>query len=410
MRAALLHTAQQRPQGPRTARCVVRTCAQAAGCGPAAAEIARGGASSTTATQGSLGNIVDAPPRDQAAPLSRCDFRRRTSPGICRPRLGAAANHNHLRTGLPSSTPALTPPTPRAPCRRKLALQAEAQRQLEEDNAWWRAAAANLVTAATPADYKRLITEAPPDRLVVVDYLKPSCAACRRLMPKLEQVAAANPAALFVKVGAALCSGGARSGTQQQQQRPRAARRVVCTGCDGCGHTVLELPPEHLCPLPPHTLFSTPCLPPLQPPPCRCRRRRRRSTSSPRRCGRWARACRSTRCPGSTPSSAAPSSPPSPPTCTPSTSCAPRWPPAKPAQTPAAACTDARGPTDLAAAPSCWRPCRGGALPRRSSARPPSHPHLTRVLAAAPPHILLHSLNFSLASGDAAILQLLVAS
>ena len=127
-----------------------------------------------------------------------------------------------LRSDTPHPLP--HPPHPLAlPCRRKLALQAEAQRQLQEDNAWWRnaprrGASANLVTAATPADYKRLISEAAHDRLVVVDYLKPSCAGCRRLMPKLEQVAAANPAALFVKVGAAAAPGEGPLGTSRQRQ------------------------------------------------------------------------------------------------------------------------------------------------------------------------------------------------
>lgn len=35
---------------------------------------------------------------------------------------------------------------------------------------------------------------------MVVDYLKPSCAACRRLYPKLLQIAKSNPDALFIKV------------------------------------------------------------------------------------------------------------------------------------------------------------------------------------------------------------------
>lgn len=34
----------------------------------------------------------------------------------------------------------------------------------------------------------------------MVDYLKPSCGACRRLFPKLQQIAVQNPDALFVKV------------------------------------------------------------------------------------------------------------------------------------------------------------------------------------------------------------------
>ena len=70
MRAALLPALQQRPVVPRAAHSVVRTCAQAAGCGHPA-EIARATSAATTQL-GNLGNIVDAPPRDQGAPQSRC--------------------------------------------------------------------------------------------------------------------------------------------------------------------------------------------------------------------------------------------------------------------------------------------------------------------------------------------------
>lgn len=40
----------------------------------------------------------------------------------------------------------------------------------------------------------------PPLPGQVVDYLKPSCGACRRVLPKLQQIAEQNPDALFVKV------------------------------------------------------------------------------------------------------------------------------------------------------------------------------------------------------------------
>lgn len=87
--------------------------------------------------------------------------------------------------------------------RRKMELQAQAAAALEAENSWWldsEGAPANLVTATTPADFKRLIVGAPANQVVVVDYLKPSCAGCRRLFPKLKQIAASNPDALFIKV------------------------------------------------------------------------------------------------------------------------------------------------------------------------------------------------------------------
>ena len=89
------------------------------------------------------------------------------------------------------------------PTRRKLELQAAAAAALEADNSWWRdapGAPPNVVTAHTPAAWKRLITEAPSAQLVCVDYLKPSCAGCRRLFPKLLTIASSNPDVLFLKV------------------------------------------------------------------------------------------------------------------------------------------------------------------------------------------------------------------
>ena len=87
--------------------------------------------------------------------------------------------------------------------RRKLELQQAAAAALEQENSWWLDTAdapANLVTASTPAAFKALIVQAPANQLVVVDYLKPGCAGCRRLFPKLKQIAAQNPDALFLKV------------------------------------------------------------------------------------------------------------------------------------------------------------------------------------------------------------------
>lgn len=87
--------------------------------------------------------------------------------------------------------------------RRKQELQAQAAAALAAENAWWQddaGAPPNFVTARTPAEYKALIVGAAPTQLVVVDYLKPSCSACRRLFPKLKQIAASNPETLFIKV------------------------------------------------------------------------------------------------------------------------------------------------------------------------------------------------------------------
>ncbi len=98
-------------------------------------------------------------------------------------------------------------PSARLPVCRKMELQAEAAALLEQENSWWRDTAdapANLLTATSPAEYKRLIVQAPTNQLVVVDYLKPSCMGCRRLFPKLKQLAAQNPDALFIKVGCGL--------------------------------------------------------------------------------------------------------------------------------------------------------------------------------------------------------------
>lgn len=89
------------------------------------------------------------------------------------------------------------------PACRKLELQAQAAAALAAENSWWQDdadAPSNFVTARTPSEYKALIVGAAPTQLVVVDYFKPSCSACRRLFPKLKQIAASNPETLFIKV------------------------------------------------------------------------------------------------------------------------------------------------------------------------------------------------------------------
>ncbi len=115
----------------------------------------------------------------------------------------APSPHPYFRPLRPTR-PTISPRAP--PCLaacRKLELQAQAAAALAADNAWWQDdadAPANFVTARTPAEYKALIMGAAPTQLVVVDYLKPSCNACRRLSPKLKQIAASNPETLFIKV------------------------------------------------------------------------------------------------------------------------------------------------------------------------------------------------------------------
>lgn len=77
--------------------------------------------------------------------------------------------------------------------------------QLEAEHSWWRDDAAsppNMRTVSSKAEFKALIMEAPAHQLVVCDYLKPSCGACRRMYPKLQQIAAQNPDVLLVKVRA----------------------------------------------------------------------------------------------------------------------------------------------------------------------------------------------------------------
>lgn len=162
----------------------------------------------------------------------------------------------------------LTSPLPRAPSQsRKAELQRQALAALEADNAWWRAGAdapPNLVAATSPAEYKRLIMGAAPGQLVVVDYLKPSCAACRRLMPKVHQIAASNPDILVIKVGAGRLAEGARAGRLSAGCWVVAACRLPSVSCRQ-GLPPAPLPLFPLAPLAHPTSHSRLPLPP--PPP-----------------------------------------------------------------------------------------------------------------------------------------------
>lgn len=122
-------------------------------------------------------------------------------------------------------------------------MEAEVRAQLDAENSWWvdtAGAPANLVSADSKADFKRLITEAPPTQLIVVDYLKPSCGACRRLYPKLQQVAAANPDALFLKVRLWLAAGAVGRKTRRLARR---TGRSLLALCGSCTWLVLESSP-----------------------------------------------------------------------------------------------------------------------------------------------------------------------
>lgn len=68
-----------------------------------------------------------------------------------------------------------------------------------------------MLTVESKQQYKSAIVGAAPSQVVVVDYLKPSCAGCRRLAPKLKQIVGQNPDVLFLKVRCVGCLLGAES-------------------------------------------------------------------------------------------------------------------------------------------------------------------------------------------------------
>ena len=65
-------------------------------------------------------------------------------------------------------------------------------------NRWEGAKPSNLISALTPEALQAEL--ARDSQLVVVDFFAPWCSACRRLFPKLLQLAENNPDVLFVKV------------------------------------------------------------------------------------------------------------------------------------------------------------------------------------------------------------------
>ena len=56
---------------------------------------------------------------------------------------------------------------------------------------------ANLLTAVSPEAFRRAVAT---HRLVVADFWVPWCNGCRRLYPKLKQIAANNPEVTFLSV------------------------------------------------------------------------------------------------------------------------------------------------------------------------------------------------------------------
>ena len=63
---------------------------------------------------------------------------------------------------------------------------------------WEDAKPSNLISALTPEALQAELSRS--SQLVVVDFFAPWCSACRRLFPKLLQLAENNPDVLFVKV------------------------------------------------------------------------------------------------------------------------------------------------------------------------------------------------------------------
>eukprot|EP00887_Chlorella_sp_A99_P002732 scaffold6.g2732.t1 len=85
-------------------------------------------------------------------------------------------------------------------------LQQAVRAALAADNAWWHldagAAPPNLALARGPREFKAAVLGAAPGQLVLVDYFRPSCYACRTLLPKIKQLAEQNPDVLVLKARA----------------------------------------------------------------------------------------------------------------------------------------------------------------------------------------------------------------
>lgn len=124
---------------------------------------------------------------------------------------------------------------------RRAELEQAARAAVNADNDWWRldaaACAPNLRHAASPRDLKRdILAAADAGHLVLVDYFKPGCHACRSLAPKLKQLAEQNPDVLILKVSR--CRGSCFQGGVAGMSK------CPCRRC----HADVAPPPS--CPLP----------------------------------------------------------------------------------------------------------------------------------------------------------------
>lgn len=87
----------------------------------------------------------------------------------------------------------------------RVELERAARAAVEADNGWWQlnvaACPPNLRHADSPKAFKTaILTAADAGQLVIVDYFKPSCHACRTVAPKLKQLAEQNSDVVVLQV------------------------------------------------------------------------------------------------------------------------------------------------------------------------------------------------------------------
>eukprot|EP01023_Acetabularia_acetabulum_P036681 TRINITY_DN346_c1_g1_i2.p1 TRINITY_DN346_c1_g1~~TRINITY_DN346_c1_g1_i2.p1 ORF type:complete len:232 (-),score=20.11 TRINITY_DN346_c1_g1_i2:109-804(-) len=92
--------------------------------------------------------------------------------------------------------------------RRKNYKEKRSQKALKQnnhrDNNWWQIEdIANIFVVDTPARFQEMLSFCQQhDQLVVVKFFAPTCAACKSISPKLNQIAAQNPDITFIKFNA----------------------------------------------------------------------------------------------------------------------------------------------------------------------------------------------------------------
>ena len=90
---------------------------------------------------------------------------------------------------------------------------------------------ANLLTAVSPEAFRQAVAT---HRLVVADFWVPWCNGCRRLYPKLKQIAANNPEVTFLSVRfrrRALQPSRRACGVPRRARLQRLQRGVGSAGC-----------------------------------------------------------------------------------------------------------------------------------------------------------------------------------